>query len=88
MPQGNTRILSVDMGIRNLAYCVIDVAADRHVTNGKLQVQSWRRLDLVDKMRPEVAMPLSISPAAGVADKPDVVAQAILKNSFLSLIHI
>jgi len=83
MPQSNTRILSVDMGIRNLAYCVIDVPADHHATNGKLQVQSWRRLDLVDKMRPEIAMSLSTSPSEEVtADKPDVVAQAILKNSF------
>jgi cruciform cutting endonuclease 1 len=82
MPQGNTRILSVDMGIRNLAYCVIDVPVDRHTTNGKLQVQSWRRLDLVDKMRPEVAMPPSISAAEEVADRPDLVTQTILKNSF------
>jgi cruciform cutting endonuclease 1 len=82
MPQGKTRILSVDMGIRNLAYCVIDVPADHQATNGKLQVQSWRRLDLLEKMRPEAAMPSSTPLPEQVADKPDVVAQAILKNSF------
>ena len=82
MPQGNTRVLSVDMGIRNLAYCVIDVPADRYATNGKLHVQSWRRLDLLEKMRPEVAVPSPISPSKQAAEQPDIAAQAILKNSF------
>lgn len=84
MPQGKTRILSVDMGIRNLAYCVIDVPANRYTTNEKLRVQSWQRLDLLEKMRPEVATPL-VKPALEhehVADAPDSVANAILKNSF------
>lgn len=82
MSQGNTRILSVDMGIRNLAYCVIDVPADRYSTNGKMHVQSWKRLDLLEKMRPEVVMPLQISSHEQAVEKPDIAAQAILKNSF------
>ncbi|KAM0711972.1 hypothetical protein Q7P35_001342 [Cladosporium inversicolor] len=84
VPQGKTRILSVDMGIRNLAFCVIDLPANRYATNEKLRVQSWQRLDLLEKMRPEVATPL-IKPALEhehVADAPDSVANAILKNSF------
>jgi cruciform cutting endonuclease 1 len=84
MPQGKTRILSVDMGIRNLAFCVIDVPANRYATDEKLRVQSWRRLDLLEKMRPEVATPL-MKPALEhehVADALDTVAQTILKNSF------
>jgi cruciform cutting endonuclease 1 len=84
MPQGKTRILSVDMGIRNLAYCVIDVPANRFATDEKLRVQSWQRLDLLEKMRPEVATPV-IRPSLeheNVADAPDFVAQAVLKNSF------
>ena len=82
MLQGKTRILSVDMGIRNLAYCVIDVPANRFATDDKLRVQSWRRLDLLEKMRPEVATPLLKPSVDHVADAPDSVAQAILKNSF------
>lgn len=82
MPQGKARILSVDMGIRNLAYCVIDVPASRYATDEKLHVQSWRRLDLLEKMRPEVATPLMKGPLGRVANAPDSVAQAVLKNSF------
>jgi cruciform cutting endonuclease 1 len=82
MPNGKTRILSVDMGIRNLAYCVIDVPAHRHATDSRLHVQSWKRLDLLEKMRPAVVIPLSESAPEDADGKPDVVAKTILKNSF------
>jgi cruciform cutting endonuclease 1 len=82
MSNGKTRILSVDMGIRNLAYCVIDVPAHRHVTDSKLHVQSWKRLDLLEKMGPAVAIPPSGSDSGDAEGRPDVVAKAILKNSF------
>jgi cruciform cutting endonuclease 1 len=82
MSNGKTRIISVDMGIRNLAYCVIDVPAHRHVTDGKLHVQSWKRLDLLEKMRPAALIPLSESESEDAKGKPDIVAKAILKNSF------
>jgi cruciform cutting endonuclease 1 len=82
MSNGKTRILSVDMGIRNLAYCVIDVPAHRHATQSKLHVQSWKRLDLLEKIRPAAAIPLSEFESEDAEGKPDVVAKAILKNSF------
>lgn len=82
MPHGKTRILSVDMGIRNLAYCVIDVPSHRSASNGKLHVQAWKRLDLLEKMKPAVAMPLPEYASDNAEGKPDIVAQAILKNSF------
>lgn len=84
MPKGKTRILSVDMGIRNLAYCVIDVPPRPLATDSKLRVQSWKRLDLVEKMKPQV---LAVTPSPEshdevVEDQPDTVSTAILKNSF------
>lgn len=83
MPHKKTRILSVDMGIRNLAYCVIDVPSHRRASNGKMHVQAWKRLDLLGKMRPAVAVPLPESASGDDAEgKPDIVAQAILKSSF------
>lgn len=84
MPKGKTRILSVDMGIRNLAYCVIDVPARPLASDSRLRVQSWKRLDLVEKLKPQV---LAVTPspetsAEVVEDQPDTVSTAILKNSF------
>jgi cruciform cutting endonuclease 1 len=47
-PPPRTRILSIDMGIRNLAYCVLDVLPQTNVkTSGKEKIPSihdWRRL--------------------------------------------
>lgn len=85
MPKEKTRILSVDMGIRNLAYCVIDVPARPLATDSKLRVQSWKRLDLVAKMRPQVqsAVPSPDAPANDPDGcQSDTVSTAILKNSF------
>ncbi|KAK0313498.1 hypothetical protein LTR01_001754 [Friedmanniomyces endolithicus] len=50
--QTSTRIVSVDMGIRNLAYCVLDVPhpPSSHASSTKpspLKVLEWRRIDLL-----------------------------------------
>ena len=85
LPSGKSRILSVDMGIRNLAYCVIDVPASLHTTGKGLRVQSWKRLDLLGKMKPNVAMPrLDESGQSTESDggESKAVANAIMKNSF------
>jgi cruciform cutting endonuclease 1 len=45
----NTRILSIDMGIKNLAFCVARVGQTIEGKNS-MNVISWRRLDLTDDM--------------------------------------
>jgi cruciform cutting endonuclease 1 len=58
---GKTRILSIDMGIKNLAFCVIDIpgslseknpGTSKTKTTPKIpvQVQAWRRLNVVDEV--------------------------------------
>lgn len=81
LPQGGCRILSVDMGIRNLAYCVIDVPKEQLTAISKLQVQSWKRLDLLSKMKSDAAISQLDAPPED-NKKPTTAANAILKNSF------
>jgi cruciform cutting endonuclease 1 len=94
MPSGGTRILSVDMGIRNLAYCVIDVPAHRQATDTNMRVQSWKRLDLLEKMRPAVdTCMLPSEPASGNAEStkivftPSVMSKAALRVAQDFLAH-
>lgn len=61
-PIKRTRILSIDMGIRNLAYCVVDVTRkdlkiSTNVTSKpkfNMNVSAWRRLD-VGEENPRIA---------------------------------
>lgn len=81
------RVLSVDMGIRNLAYCVVDVPALSRLGENKLQVQSWKRLDLLDRLKPEVFTlpPKEDSPETSSPrgrSKPSTTANIILKDAF------
>lgn len=48
----STRILSIDMGIKNLAYCVASVEQSTpDVGAAKMHVEAWRRLDLSEAFR-------------------------------------
>ncbi|KAK6407022.1 hypothetical protein LTR95_018592, partial [Oleoguttula sp. CCFEE 5521] len=52
-----SRVLSIDMGIRNLAYCVLDVASPQSSSapapsTTSLRVREWRRLDLLGRLVP------------------------------------
>ncbi|KAL2355649.1 mitochondrial resolvase Ydc2 [Cryomyces antarcticus] len=60
LPATGGRILSVDMGIRNLAFCVVDVyraskrnANDRAGVIDRLEVVAWRRISLLDGLNKE-----------------------------------
>ncbi|KAM3420588.1 hypothetical protein BST61_g3850 [Cercospora zeina] len=57
VPKASSRIVSVDMGIRNLAYCVVNA---KHLSEaGKpsrlLTVSTWTRRDLLTPAAPEVS---------------------------------
>ena len=54
-----TRILSVDMGIRNLAYCVIDVPPQTPSPKTKttLHATQWKRLDLLSRLSSSSSSP-------------------------------
>ena len=85
LPSGKCRILSVDMGIRNLAYCVIDVPASPNPTGRSLHLHSWKRLDLLEKMRPNVAISQLEEPDQTTereTGESKAVANTIMRNSF------
>ncbi|KAF2648507.1 Ydc2-catalyt-domain-containing protein [Lophiostoma macrostomum CBS 122681] len=49
------RILSIDMGIKNLAFCIADVHANAlsRITSGApipMKIEAWRRLDVVEEV--------------------------------------
>lgn len=60
--KGKTRILSIDMGIKNLAFCVADVQSrdaslrksekggEEIAPNVSMKIQAWRRLDVAEEV--------------------------------------
>ncbi|KAF2256409.1 ribonuclease H-like protein, partial [Trematosphaeria pertusa] len=46
-----TRILSIDMGIKNLAFCVADVRLSSEESSATtMEIRAWRRLDVVEEV--------------------------------------
>ncbi|KAF2279670.1 ribonuclease H-like protein [Westerdykella ornata] len=68
------RILSIDMGIRNLAFCVVDGeldgAEEREV---QMEIVAWRRLDVLDEVERLIPSPspLPSSPLPNTDLEPD-----------------
>jgi cruciform cutting endonuclease 1 len=44
------RILSIDMGIKNLAFCVADARHSPLTGEKSMEIMSWRRIDLTDEV--------------------------------------
>lgn len=49
LPSHGGRIVSVDMGIRNLAYCVLD-APGLSSSMSKIRIEHWKRLDVLGRL--------------------------------------
>jgi cruciform cutting endonuclease 1 len=77
---GRARILSVDMGVRNLAFCVVDIQRE-HVGNGRerslsplMSVCAWKRIDPIytvleaEKTAPDGPIPSLNNPFAITSD--------------------
>lgn len=59
LPSRPRKIVSVDMGIRNLAYCVVESSpkARTSVSGSLLKVTAWRRRDLLSSATAEPMLP-------------------------------
>ncbi|KAK1089180.1 hypothetical protein LTR48_000847 [Friedmanniomyces endolithicus] len=85
-----SRIVSVDMGIRNLAYCVLDVPKPSlsHASSTKaspLQVLEWKRIDL---LHPSAIEPQNPTPSDDTQVKPSTKKPAPIPPSAFTPSHL
>jgi len=76
LPHGNSRILSVDMGVKNLAFCLLEVRQTGW-NSGKpspLHLSKWKRLDLSNRLMSDPASGVSVKApsATSEGDEPAV----------------
>ncbi|KAJ4985243.1 hypothetical protein SVAN01_09285 [Stagonosporopsis vannaccii] len=89
------RIMSIDMGIKNLAFCDAEVShtaagsGDRRDFNAHMNILRWKKLDLVDSTYPKSSRTASEdeTEAAGVPDADsDLYSPSVLSKTAYQLI--
>lgn len=88
-PGISKRILSIDMGIKNLAYCVADVTGPNPSNPIQMQVTQWDRLDLTDQtLQGDIKRAMRVDAAAQVdGDEADMFAPQSLANTAYWLVQ-
>ncbi|KAL1639745.1 hypothetical protein SLS58_007643 [Diplodia intermedia] len=81
-----TRILSVDMGIRNMAFCVCDVSIQPpgSASSVKLDVLAWEPISVSDLVQQEEEQASSTDPAAQLSSQLTQAAKESFRPSILS----
>ncbi|KAL0263442.1 hypothetical protein SLS55_002422 [Diplodia seriata] len=81
-----TRILSVDMGIRNMAFCVCDVSIQplSSASSVKLDVLAWEPISVSDLVQQEEEQASSTDPAAQLSSQLTQAAKESFRPSILS----
>jgi cruciform cutting endonuclease 1 len=87
------RILSVDMGIKNLAFCVADVTRNDSSKDLAMSIEAWRRLDVTDEVMDILHRQSGVEENADGSEEADepfapaalsLTAYNLIKNSLLT----